>query len=161
VEVTFTYPGITPACNRCITSSRYTHYLEHKGENDVTSHGTPIFSTTRLNTIKGYLMLAILHHGTNHPRWGKVLANIGNRNLIQVRLDPDLSTTLGLTVFDRVFEQADRKRLFFDEVVWLPQEQECPETGYPHCPDCGGTGNLADAVGTINDTRIALNNAGT
>ena len=83
-----------------------------------------------------------------------MLSRIGKRNLVQLRLDPDLGETLGLTVFDRVFEGADRARLFFDEVVWLPQDQESPETGYPSCPDCGGTGDLRDAVGRFRDTRL-------
>ena len=42
-EVTFTYPGITPACHRCILSSRYKAYLDEGYKNDVTSDGTPIF----------------------------------------------------------------------------------------------------------------------
>ena len=101
-------------------------------------------------------MLALLHHGSNHPRWGKMLSRIGDRNLIQLRMDPDFAETMRMTVFDRVFENADRDRLFFDEAVWLPQKQECPDTGYPACPDCGGTGDLRDAIGTFEDTRLTV-----
>jgi len=158
-EITFTYPGVTPACHRCILSSRYRHFLEQGQGNDVTSHGTPIFATTRLNAIKGFLTLALIHHGSEHPRWGDMLSRIGKRNLVQLRIDPDFAETLGLKVFDRVFEQADKDKLFFDEVVWLPQDQECPETGYEHCPDCGGTGELRNAVGKFDDTRLQLNAA--
>ncbi|MFH2124130.1 MAG: ThiF family adenylyltransferase [Pseudomonadota bacterium] len=153
-EVTFTYPGVTPACHRCVTNSRYRHFLEHGQSNDVTSHGTPIFATIRLNAIKGYLALALLHHGSKHPRWGEMMTRIGNRNLVQLRLDPDFSETLELKTFDRVFENADKNRLFFDETVWLPQKQDCPENGYLVCPDCGGTGDLHAAIGTIRDTRL-------
>jgi hypothetical protein len=151
-EITFTYPGVTPACHRCILSSRYKHFLEQAQENDVTSHGTPIFSTTRLNAIKGFVTLALLHHGLDHPRWGTMLTRIDNRNLIQIRMDPDFADSLGMTVFDRVFEKADRERLFFDDVVWLPEEEESPETGYPHCPDCGGTGDLRDSIGKFENS---------
>lgn len=153
-EVTFTYPGITPACHRCILSSRYHHFLERGQRNDVTSHGTPIFATTRLNAIKGFVILAMLHHGSRHPRWGKMLSRIGKRNLIQIRMDPDLAETVGLTVFNRVLRDADTTRLFFDETVWLPQDQECPQTGHKACPDCGGTGDLRCAIGKIGDTRL-------
>lgn len=153
-EITFTYPGVTPACNRCILSSRYRYFLQQGLKNDVTSHGTPIFSTTRLNAIKGFLTLALLHHGSEHPRWGNMLSRIGKRNLIQIRMDPDFAETMGMTVFNRVFEKADNERLLFDEVVWLPQDQECPDTGYPACPDCGGTGDLRDAIGTLKDTTL-------
>lgn len=154
VEITFTYPGVTPACHRCILSSRYRHYLEEGMENTVTSHGTPIFATAQLNAIKGYITLAMIHHGSNHPRWGGMLSRIGNRNLIQLRLDPDFTTSMGMTVFDRAFENADHNRLFFGEPLWLPQEHECPETGYEHCPDCGGTGDLRNAVGQLTETRL-------
>jgi hypothetical protein len=156
-EVTFTYPGVTPACHRCILSSRYSHYLEKGQENNVTSHGTPIFATARLNAIKGFLTLALSHHGTNHPRWGSMLLHIGKRNLVQLRLDPDFAEIFDLTVFDKVFKDADRDRLFFDEAVWLPQNQECPDSGNPICcPDCGGTGNLSDSIGKFDDTRLQL-----
>lgn len=153
-EITFTYPGVTPACHRCILSSRYQYYLKEGNENNVTSHGTPIFATTMLNAIKGYIALALIHHGSEHKRWGKTLTRIGNRNLVQIRLCPDISDELGIPTFDKVFENSDTERLFFGEPVWLPQEQECPETGYPNCPDCGGTGDLRDAIGSITDTRF-------
>ncbi|HVB44424.1 MAG TPA: ThiF family adenylyltransferase [Streptosporangiaceae bacterium] len=51
-EITFTYPGLTPACHRCILSTRYHAYLAEGYRNQVTSHGTPIFATTRLNATK-------------------------------------------------------------------------------------------------------------
>ncbi len=152
-EVTFTFPGVTPACHRCILSSRFRHFFDQGNRNAVTSHGTPIFATTRLNAIKGFALLALLHHGSEHPRWGKLLARIGKRNLVQVRMDPDFAETMGLTVFDRVFEHADQNRLLFDDTVWLPQDPECLATGYPNCPDCGGTGDLRDAIGKLADTR--------
>jgi len=154
-EITFTYPGVTPACHRCILSSRYRHFLEQGQTNDVTSHGTPIFATTRLNAIKGFIMLALLHHGSGHLRWGDLLSRIGKRNLVQVRMDPDFAETMGISVFNRVFEKADTSKLLFDEAVWLPEDQECPDTGYAyHCPDCGGTGDLRDAIGRFADTRL-------
>ncbi len=151
-EVTFTYPGITPACHRCILSKRYEAY-ENGYKNDVTSHGTPIFSTARLNAIKGFILLAMLHHGSAHPRWGGLLKRIGNRNLIQVRMDPDLASTLGIGIFDKVQDPAFRDRFLFDETVWLPQQHEAPETGYEQpCPDCGGSGDLRTAIGKFEDT---------
>ena len=153
-EITFTYPGVTPACNRCILSSRYKYFLEQEGQNDVTSHGTPIWATSRLNSLKGFIALALLHYGTDHPRWGNMLSRIGKRNLVQIRMDPDIALTVPIRKFDEVFEKADRERLFFDEVIWLPQDPECPEHGYSyHCPDCGGTGDLRDRKGQIANTR--------
>jgi hypothetical protein len=154
VEVTFTYPGLTPACHRCALGSRFRAYLEGGFVNNVTSDGTPIFATTRLNAIKGFIATAILHYGTDHPRWGGLLKLIADRNLIQVRLDPEVERTLGLDVFNRVFRHADLDRVLFDETVWLPQQPERPEYGFSVCPDCGGTGDLRRAIGTFADTRV-------
>ena len=98
--------------------------------------------------------MAILHHGTGHPRYGHLLDRIGNRNLVQIRMDPDLAETLGITVFDRTFGGADRSRILTDEAVWLPQEPDTPGNNYPRCPDCGGTGDLRHAIGRFQDTRV-------
>jgi hypothetical protein len=148
-EITFTYPGVTPACHRCVLQSRYDAYLRDGYTNTVTSDGTPISATTRLNSTKLLVALAILHHGTAHPRWGRMLERIGNRNLIQLRLDPDL----GLPVFDRVL-CGDRDRVFSDEAVWLPQQPEGQATGRTPCPDCSGTGDLRLSIGSFTDTRL-------
>lgn len=153
-EITFTYPGVTPACHRCVLSSRYEAYLERGFRNDVTSDGTPIYATTRLNALKGMITMAILHHGISHPRWGRLLERIGNRNLVQIRMDPDIGTTLGLGVFERVFGGGDGDRILLDEAVWLPQKPDCLANGYPTCPDCGGTGDLRNAIGSFADTRV-------
>ncbi len=152
-ELSFTHPDVTPACHRCALRSRYEAYTEQEFENDVTSNGTPIFATGRLNALKGFLALALLQHGSDHARWGGLAARIGDRNLVQIRMDPDLSETLGLTVFDRVFGEGDTDRILFDEVVWLPQLPDNEASGFTTCPDCGGTGNLRSAAGSFADTR--------
>jgi hypothetical protein len=153
-EITFAYPGVTPACHRCVLSSRYNAHLEDGYRNTVTSDGTPIFATTRLNALKGFIAMAILHHGTGHPRWGKLLERIGNRNLILVRMDPDISSSLGLSFFEKVLASAAKERLIFDETIWLPEKPDCPENGYAYCPDCGGTGDLRNAIGTFDTKKM-------
>jgi hypothetical protein len=148
-EITFNYPGITPACHRCALNSRYRAY-QQGFQNDVTSDGTPIFTAGRINALLGFVAMALLHHGSKHARWGGLLERIGKRSLIQIRMDPDLQ----LPVFQRVFGGGDAQRILFDDVVWLPQDPDCAATGFPTCPDCGGTGDLRNAIGTIKDTRV-------
>lgn len=158
-EITFTYPGLTPACHRCILASRYRAYLAEGYQNQVTSHGTPIFASTRLNAAKGFIALALLHHraglspGSAAHRFVGLAARIGNRNLVQIRMDPDLSGALQIRTFDRVFGGADQDSLLFDETVWRPQDPASGGDGVKPCPDCGGTGNLRDAMGSFTDTR--------
>lgn len=144
-EITFTYPGVTPACQRCILSPRYKSYLERGYKNivPIPSGGVPIFATEYVNALKGMIALALLHHGTDHPVWGQMLRRIGNRTLVQIRMHPDAP----YKDFAKVLSGADTTRLFFGEAVWLPQEPD------PMCPECRGTGNLLTAKGTFADTR--------
>jgi len=153
VELVFTHPDVTQACARCALRSRYKAHLERR-PNAVTSHGTPISATTQLNALKGFLALALIHHGTDHPRWGRLLERIGGRNLVVMRLDPDFSETLGWSLFDNTLPAGER--VFFGETLWLPQKPDRPEQGFSTCPECQGTGNLRDAVGTFPDTRVML-----
>lgn len=150
-EVTFTFPGVTPACHRCILSARYRHFVDDDGRNDVTSHGSPIFSATRLNALAGWVLLALLHHDSGHPRWGRLLERIGDRNLVQLRMDPDLGDTLGLKGFDKA--GAGQPRYLFDDVLWQAQAPEAPPTKPYRCPDCGGSGDLRTLAGVSADTR--------
>jgi hypothetical protein len=146
LELVFSYPGVTKACARCVLKTRYDAYLHDGYQNDVTSVGTPIFATTRLNAIKGFIAMAILHHGTPHPRWGTMLQRIADRNLIQVRCDPDLE----LRTFEHAFRDADRDLIFFDESVFVRRR---PVAG---CEDCGGTGDLRACIGRAHDTRLVV-----
>ena len=153
-EVTFTHPEITKACHRCILSNRYAAYLERNYKNAVGSAGSPICSTLRINELKFMLVMAILHHNTNHPWWGHVLERIGQRNLIMVRNHPDAEQHLGLTNFTEAFAGVTSGQILFGNVIFRPQVPEHPDTGYSRaCPDCGGTGDLTKFKGTIPDTR--------
>lgn len=151
-EVTFTHPETTPACNRCALSSRYHAYLNEGYVNQVTSHGTPIWSTTAVNALAGQVTMMVLHHCSDHPRWKGMLAKAGNRNLIQMKFAEEFS----LPAFERVYANANKKSMFIGETVWLPQLADHPDSnGCPVCPDCGGTGNLLDAVGSFaNDLYV-------
>lgn len=158
-EITFTHPEVTPACHRCVLASRYRAYLQEGFVNGVGSEGTPIFATARLNALKGFVALALLHGGRDQEpgagglRWRQLLERIGDRNLIQIRMDPDVETSLGLSVFQRVFEHADQGRLLFDEAVWLPQEPRSRAHEGGPCPDCGGAGSLRGLRAHLPDTR--------
>lgn len=89
------------------------------------------------------MAMALLHHKSAHPRWGRILDRIATRNLIQIRFDPDLQ----LRTFSHAFAGADSGMLFCDESVFVPCQP------VPGCEDCGGTGDLWAAVGKFEDTR--------
>ncbi|WP_460359296.1 ThiF family adenylyltransferase [Mycobacterium sp. ZZG] len=158
VEVSFHVPGRSVACGRCVLGGRYRAHLERGYENTVTSHGTPLWATERLNELKAQVALAIIH-GTSavakedHPavmRYASLLDRIVTRNLIQARLDPHID----LPAFTKAFADADTERLVSDETLWLPQEPENEQTGYAPCGDCGGTGDLTACTGSFDSTHV-------
>jgi molybdopterin/thiamine biosynthesis adenylyltransferase len=142
-EVTFTHPDVTVACHRCMLRSRYDAYLKDGYINDVTSEGSPYCSTARLNSLIQLVALALLHHGSSHPKWGGMLAAIGRRNLVQVRHDSSVT----LPAFRMAFEGANSEMLICDETVWVPMRP------YSKCPDCHGLADSSVLKGTFHDTR--------
>ena len=147
-EVTFTHPDVTVACHRCLLSSRYLAY-EAGFQNGVGSAGTPLSSTARLNALKQFVAMALLHHGTGHQRWGRVLTRLAKCNLAQIRLTPDLQ----LPAFQKAFKRASTSMVVCDETIWVPYKLARGKSG---CPDCGATGNLRRVMGRFSDTRDAV-----
>lgn len=156
VEVSFAAPGVTPACLRCAQSSRYNAYANGY-VNDVTSDGTPLLATDRLNTAKQIITLPLLHHispaaRNDHPatiRYRGWMERFHDRNLNITRLDPDSS----IPSFAPLSAVADG-RLIMDETVWTKPVPDGPDSPTGACPDCGGTGDLSNVIGTFADTRI-------
>jgi ThiF family len=145
-EITYTIPGITPACHRCITASRYRAYTEEAYRNAVTSEGAPVFAADFLNSAIGHVLLAVVYHGTAHPRFGGWAEQLKDRNLIQLRMDPEFSLARG---------GGDGNWALMLDSVFLPQTPDSGQTPTrPPCPDCGGTGDLRESFGSFSDTRI-------
>jgi hypothetical protein len=137
-EVTFIIPGVTPACHRCATSSRYEAYLAKGYSNDVTSDGSLIFQTHAINSIIGMLALAILHNDRPGYEFSGWFGSHWERNLLQFRLSPKYESNL----FRRVFAAP---QAFCFDTVWQKIEPECAPKYVP-CPDCGGSGDLTKAT---------------
>lgn len=154
-EITFTVPGVTPACHRCITASRYKAFLSDGYRNDVTSDGAPIFAAQMLNAALGHVTLAVAHHGTDHPRFGGLISRFGKRNLILLRMDPDFDTFMGWPAFSgRLAGASDPNVFMMLDSIFLPQGPDRGQTeSRPVCPDCGGSGDLRNCIGTFSDTR--------
>jgi proteasome lid subunit RPN8/RPN11 len=125
-EVTFTMPGVTPACHACLLKERYQAY-ERGFHNTVSADGALGTASMRLQALCTSVVLMLLHHGSGHHRWDGLLQAVADRNLVQVRLDPRLDHPL-------FAEMLDARASFFDEPLWL----HVPPN--PACPDCGSTG---------------------
>ncbi|WP_296334452.1 ThiF family adenylyltransferase [Reyranella sp.] len=129
-ELTFTCPGVTAACHRCILAKRFAAH-ESGLRTDGSSAGSPLTTTASANALTELVALALLHGPDGHRRWSDLLRAMGRRNLVQVRLDSDVAVTLGIRAFDRTFEGADLSRLLVGEPIWLEQARD------PDCCDCG------------------------
>lgn len=113
-EVIYWYPGVSRYSQEEILAPRYEAYA--KGfKNDVTSVGSPIFNTTRLNALCEKIALGILlYQSDDHSRYTSFLRYNPDRNLILIRqkcLDFSNSMVEGF------FGHADEDH--FDDVVWL------------------------------------------
>lgn len=149
-EISYTHPQVTRACHRCVLESRYRAYLKNGYRNNVTSAGSPVFVAARVNALLGMVTMALLHHGSDHPRWGNLLKRMDQRNLLLLKLWPDFS----LPGIERASAGADARGLFFDHTVWREQQPDTPATtGLAHCPDCGGLGDLRRSIGSFEDLQ--------
>jgi hypothetical protein len=123
-ENIFWYPGLTPACYRCICASRYQAFA--KGLSNVSSAGGTIFDLRITDGIAGETALGLLTRGADN-RYGKLIDKLGNRNLLQTKIDPDY-TLGGKDIFRKYL--GDNPANFSFTTIALPMERE------PNCPDC-------------------------
>ena len=151
-ELIFVYPGVTPSCPRCLLGSRFEKY-ENGFENNVDSSACTIFATERMNALKGYiaLMLLMYHEDPNSP-FSTMLDDVKDRNFVQIRLNPHIKETLGISLFDSKLAGAARYT-YMDETLWVPQKPDHPSNGYEKCKLCGGTGHLEELRMKWPDTR--------
>lgn len=115
-EAVFWYPGLTKYSLREIARTRYLDY-EGGYRNTVTSCGSPIFNTTRLNALCEKIALGMLiYAGYPDHVYCSFLNRMGNKNLILVRqsfLDPNHPLS---SFFDNSPDS------LFDDVVWVNPE---------------------------------------
>ncbi|MBI9017053.1 MAG: ThiF family adenylyltransferase [Phycisphaerae bacterium] len=76
----------TAACYRCICSSRYKAF--QNGIAATPSSGGTIFDLHLIDAIAGQIALGILTRGSEN-RMGRLIEQLGDRNLIQVKIDPE------------------------------------------------------------------------
>lgn len=159
-EVVFSYPGVTEACPRCMLASRYAAYEEAPERTAaVTSEGAPIYVTDLLNAIKTHIAMMLLTYGTG-CRIGEELELVKDRNLVLFSNSPLSEERLGLRAFSREFAalgEEERRTLLLGGIVWLKQRPDRPENGFPHCPYCGGAGDLRIVRDLNADTRKPFN----
>jgi hypothetical protein len=131
--------SLTPACYRCVCSSRYTAFAAHAqgapNTTQIPSSGGTVLDLHLLDAIAGQVAVGLLTRGADN-RMGRLIEQLGNRNLLQVKIDP-MYRMGEKDIFARRLGN-DPANFSFCTIA-LPM---LPETG---CPDCGGMGS-ADFV---------------
>ena len=115
-EVIYWYPGVSKYSAEEILRDRYASYANGY-KNDVTSVGSPIFNTTRLNALCEKIALGVLLYDKEKESRGNYSNFIKfnpERNLVLIR-QKDLSFTDSTLVGAFV----ESELLCFDDVAWI------------------------------------------
>ena len=129
-EIVHYVPGVTPACYRCVCSSRYRAFSAQASNTANATHvpstGGTILDLHLIDAIAGQIAVGILTAGADN-RMGRLIQQLGNRNLLQVKVDPDYR------MGDKdIFAQylGNHPANFSFNTIALPMEPE------RDCPDC-------------------------
>lgn len=166
LELAFFHPLVSKVCPRCMLSSRYKANLENKVKPEpAKSNGTSIFFTEQLNSLKGFISLALLlyHSETADKRFSDFMDDNGwvtpkrarkiDRNYLFFTMDSKLAEHTGRKAYVTFDKWGQKMGSNYQIGVSFFRKRK-PEK---HCPDCGGKGNLLIHVkGTIADTRDGL-----
>ena len=140
-EIIYYVPGVTPACYRCICGSRYTAF--HQGGASISSDGGNIFDLHLVDAIAGHIGVGSLNRGADN-RYGALIDQLGNRNLLQVKIDPGYRLN-GKDIFRQYL--GDHPANFSFTTIALPREME------PDCPDCACLTREVEGSGPQDDTQ--------
>jgi hypothetical protein len=123
-EIIYHVPGLTPACSRCVAVSRYKS--ARRGVASVPSDGATIFDLHLVDAVAGQVSLGILTRGASN-RYGRLIEQLGNRNLLQVKIDPGYR--LGERDIFREYLGSHPANFSFNTIA-IPMAPE------PGCHDC-------------------------
>jgi molybdopterin/thiamine biosynthesis adenylyltransferase/proteasome lid subunit RPN8/RPN11 len=118
-EVVYWYPDVSIATSKSILKERYRAY-KNGYKNNVTSEGSPIFNTVRLNAICEKLAIGILLYNYNHNNsYSSFLINRKQSNLIVIK-----QTVLSDTQSTLISLFSNEDECFFDEPCWVKVDAE-------------------------------------
>lgn len=132
-EVIFWHRDL-PACFRCLCAARYRAQERAASQGirlDPTSDGADIFPIHILDSIAGMIALGLLTRGANN-RYGRLIDQFGDRNFVQVKIDP----TWQLRGHDVVRDQLGIAPTCDTYFAWNTIVRRDPDGGQPPCPDC-------------------------
>jgi len=146
-EVFYWSPDKNQHCQRCMLQPRYHYYLVQQEKNKVTSQGSPIFHTTRLNALCEKITVGLLMRRSSIPNYlSYFLENQSDKNLIIIRNHPDLPIDFSMEHF------FNNPYSFMDDPVWLSYDDLYGDQTFD-CVDCEYHKSANQKTGII-DSRI-------
>lgn len=132
-EVIFWHPDID-ACFRCLCVNRYAAHAQvvaGRTSLDPPSDGATIFDIHLVDAIAGQLAIGLLTRGSA-TRYGRLIDELGDRNFIQVKIDPGFQFAGRDVVRDKLGISADNEMFF----AWNAIAVADPDGGRLPCADC-------------------------
>ncbi len=132
-EIIFWHPEID-ACYRCLCPKRYTaqERAMTTGEKlDPRSDGTTILDVRLTDAIAGQLAIGLLTRGSD-TRYGRLIGALGDRNFLQIKIDPDF-VLAGRDVVREILQVPADNQSFF---AWNSIVRSDPDRGQLYCDDC-------------------------
>lgn len=126
-EVFFWRPGLA-SCHRCCCSGRYD--AQEVDSFDPPSDSATVLDIGIVDSIAGHIIIGLLTAGADN-RFGRLIEKLGDRQFLQVILDPDW-TFDGENVVRRVLEIPESNDAFFS---FCTAARRDPDPG-GDCPDC-------------------------
>ena len=83
-DIAFWHPGL-PSCYRCLFPSRFTAF--ERGVADPPSDGATVMDVKILDAIAAQVVIGLLTAGAEN-RFGRLAAQLGDRQVLQVKIDP-------------------------------------------------------------------------
>lgn len=132
-EVIFWHPGIM-ACYRCLCAKRYEAHKRADANStslDPTSDGATIFDVQLVDAIAGQIAIGLLTRGSD-TRYGRLVDELGDRNFIQVQLDPHFQIG-GRDVIRQLLGVPEQQATYFS---WNTIVRSDPDGDQAYCADC-------------------------
>lgn len=132
-EVIFWHADID-ACFRCLCDRRYEAHEKTiaSGNNlDPPSDGVTIFDVQMVDSIAGQIAIGLLTRGSD-TRYGRLIDELGDRNFIQIKIDPKFEIAGRDVIREKLGIAADRETYF----AWNTIVRSDPDQGRKLCLDC-------------------------
>lgn len=132
-EVAFWHPQLN-ACYRCLMSARYKAHDEARSNGkllDPPSDGATVFDVDLVDAIAGQIAIGLLTMGVAN-RFGQLIAALGDRNFIQVKIDQGYASQGRDLVRERLGITDENEAYFGWNTIVLRD----PTAHLEACPDC-------------------------